>query len=152
MDYEAEIWGVDRIDRLESVETDYYKLILGVFRFAANAGVLREVGSVGYWKDFKMKHTKLWMRLAGEQADTLIHRCFSVQLQGWDQRYWSYKIELLLERAGLGDVSPEMVRDRGTREIERIISGSLSNIKRQDILAATAEKRWLVLQIHTSLV
>ncbi len=71
MNYGAEIWGVDRIDRLENIKTDYSKLILGVSRFAVNVGVLREVGSVGIWEDLKMKAIKLWIRLASEEADTL---------------------------------------------------------------------------------
>ncbi len=150
MNYGAEIWGVDRIDRLESIETDYYKLILGVSRFAANAGVLREVGSVGIWKDLKMKDIKFWIRLASEESDTLIRRCFRAHLQENDQRYWAYKVKRVLERAGLGDVSPEMIENRGTREIEQLISDRLSDIKRQDILAASAEKCSLVVQTHTS--
>ncbi len=43
-----------------------------------------------------------------------------------------------------------MIENRGTREIEQLISDRLSDIKRQDILAASAEKCSLVVQIHTS--
>jgi len=150
MNYGAEIWGVDRIDRLECIETDYYILILGVSKSAANVGVLREVGSVGIWKDFKMKSIKLWSRLACDQGDTLIHRCFKEQLQENDHRFWTNKVKFLLERAGLGNTLTEIVGNRGTREVERLIAGRLSDIKRQDILAATSEKRSLVVQCYTS--
>ncbi len=97
-----------------------------------------------------MKAIKRWIRLASEESDTLIHRCFRAQLQKTISAIGRYKVKRVLERAGLGDVSPEMVENRGTREIERLISDRLSDIKRQDILAISAEKCSLVVQIHTS--
>jgi hypothetical protein len=102
--YGADIWGLDRTDALNSVQSSFYKRVLGLARSVAHCGILRETGVIDIKSAAQCRALMYWLRCAKDLAPPLVACCYREQLrQGntWVQRPWVMKVKDFLSQMSL---------------------------------------------------
>jgi hypothetical protein len=69
--YGAEVWGIEKVDKLTSVQSSLYKRILGLGRSTSHYGILRETGAI----DKKKLENAALVNLVTVSRQLALHVC-----------------------------------------------------------------------------
>ena len=148
MSYGAEVWGLENIDHLRGIQTDFYKGLLGVARGTSNCGTLREVGCTSDVIECKMRAIKYWLNIVRRSdPNSLPFICLADQLDRPDDSTWAGKIQGALEAIGMRWVW-SLGRDN-TQGIWRSIREVMRDNERKETAAACREMQSLCIQNQT---
>ena len=102
--YGSEIWGYRYWHDVERVQTDFCKFVLGVGRSTSSAAVLGECGRLPIAVHYHKRVIKYWLKLIKCDRDTLIYKCYQLQLSMDKQNRscWATEVKHLLFRNGFG--------------------------------------------------
>jgi hypothetical protein len=102
--YGAEIWGVNNNIPILTVQSSFYKRVLGVAKSTATCGLLKETGSVDIITKARRRALMYWLKCAKDLAPPLVAHCYREQLQiglAWIVKPWLMKIKELMLSLGL---------------------------------------------------
>ena len=105
--YGAEIWGVNNIDIRSSVQSGFYKRVLGLAKSASHYGILRETGTVDIKCKAQLRAVLFWLKCAKDLTSPLVAMCYREQLHTgnvWVIQPWALKIKEILNRISLSDL------------------------------------------------
>ena len=115
--YGAEIWGVNNIECLNSVQSGFYKRVLWASKSASHYGLLRETGSVDIKCKAQQRAILYWLKCAKDLTSPLVATCYREQIYNghlWVNTPWALKIKEILDNILLPDLwVGDGINDRG---------------------------------------
>ena len=78
--YGSEIWGYQYWHDVERIQTDFCKFVLGVGRSTSSAAALGECGRLPIAVHYHKRVIKYWLKLIKCDHNTLIYKCYQLQL------------------------------------------------------------------------
>ena len=104
--YGCEMWGVQKVDKVERVHSKFCKMVLNVGRTCPNFLAMSECGRFHLFVDYHLRALKYWNKLINMDSKRYAKKCY-MQLYTQDQndkQNWVTQIRKLLCSLGFGHV------------------------------------------------
>ena len=100
--YGSEIWGFEYCEGIESVQTAFYKRILGLSTNASNSALMAELGLYPLAVTYYKRCIKYWLKIINMPDNRLPKACYDMlkHLDDHGRKTWATSVKMLLIKFG----------------------------------------------------